>query len=89
MSFDVGDKVVYPHHGAAVIERREKREAFGETHAVDLVQPDFLALSAACGVPARLTTEDRIGADLAWAFEQDGPAVVLFKGLLTAAKPTS
>ena len=25
MSFDVGDKVVYPHHGAAVIERREKK----------------------------------------------------------------
>jgi CarD family transcriptional regulator len=30
MSFDVGDKVVYPHHGAAVIERRETRTAFGE-----------------------------------------------------------
>jgi CarD family transcriptional regulator len=30
MAFDVGDKVVYPHHGAAIIERREKREAFGE-----------------------------------------------------------
>ena len=26
-SFDVGDKVVYPHHGAAVIERREQKEA--------------------------------------------------------------
>jgi CarD family transcriptional regulator len=31
MPFDVGDKVVYPHHGAATIERREKMEAFGET----------------------------------------------------------
>ena len=30
MSFDVGDKVVYPHHGAAVIERRETKAAFGE-----------------------------------------------------------
>jgi CarD family transcriptional regulator len=30
MSFDVGDKVVYPHHGAATIERRETKEAFGE-----------------------------------------------------------
>jgi CarD family transcriptional regulator len=27
MPFDVGDKVVYPHHGAAVIEKREKRES--------------------------------------------------------------
>ncbi|MGI8793076.1 MAG: CarD family transcriptional regulator [Acidimicrobiales bacterium] len=32
MSFAVGDKVVYPHHGAAIIERKEKREAFGETN---------------------------------------------------------
>jgi CarD family transcriptional regulator len=30
MSFDIGDKVVYPHHGAAVIERKETKEAFGE-----------------------------------------------------------
>ena len=30
MPFDVGDKVVYPHHGAAVIERRETKSAFGE-----------------------------------------------------------
>ena len=33
MTFDVGDKVVYPHHGAATIERREKKEAFGEKRA--------------------------------------------------------
>ena len=31
MTFDVGDKVVYPHHGAAIVERREVREAFGES----------------------------------------------------------
>lgn len=31
MGFKVGDRVVYPHHGAAVIERKEKREMFGET----------------------------------------------------------
>jgi CarD family transcriptional regulator len=30
MAFKVGDRVVYPHHGAAVIERKEMREAFGE-----------------------------------------------------------
>ena len=28
--FDIGDKVVYPHHGAAIVERRETKEAFGE-----------------------------------------------------------
>jgi CarD family transcriptional regulator len=31
LPFDVGDKVVYPHHGAAVVERREVIEAFGDT----------------------------------------------------------
>ncbi|MDQ1521450.1 MAG: CarD family transcriptional regulator [Actinomycetota bacterium] len=30
MAFKVGDRVVYPHHGAAIIERKETREAFGE-----------------------------------------------------------
>ncbi|MFP5297405.1 MAG: CarD family transcriptional regulator [Actinomycetota bacterium] len=29
-SFRVGDKVVYPHHGAATIESVEKRELLGE-----------------------------------------------------------
>lgn len=31
MTFEVGDRVVYPHHGAAVVEKKEKREAFGKT----------------------------------------------------------
>ena len=30
MSFDVGDRVVYPHHGATVIERRETIAYQGE-----------------------------------------------------------
>jgi CarD family transcriptional regulator, regulator of rRNA transcription len=30
MSFRVGDKVVYPHHGAATIEKKEKKDVFGE-----------------------------------------------------------
>jgi CarD family transcriptional regulator len=31
MPFEVGDKVVYPHHGAAIIEKREKITVNGET----------------------------------------------------------
>lgn len=30
VAFKVGDKVVYPHHGAAVIEALEEKELFGE-----------------------------------------------------------
>ena len=42
MSFDVGDKVVYPHHGAATIEKREKKTAFGK-------RQDYLVLRLAYG----------------------------------------
>ena len=31
MAFDVGDRVVYPHHGAAVIVKREKRKVNGSS----------------------------------------------------------
>ena len=30
MTFDVGDKVVYPHHGAAIIESKEMKQFNGE-----------------------------------------------------------
>jgi len=55
VSFDVGDKVVYPHHGAAVIERREKKKAFG-------TEREYLILKLAYGdltlmVPADNTDE--------------------------------
>jgi CarD family transcriptional regulator len=42
MTFDVGDKVVYPHHGAAVIEKRETKQAFGE-------EREYLVLRLAYG----------------------------------------
>jgi CarD family transcriptional regulator len=42
MPFDVGDKVVYPHHGAAVIEKREKISAFGD-------EKEYLVLRLAYG----------------------------------------
>jgi CarD family transcriptional regulator len=31
VAFDVGDRVVYPHHGAAVITKRETRKFDGQT----------------------------------------------------------
>ncbi|MCL6503784.1 MAG: hypothetical protein K6T86_13965 [Pirellulales bacterium] len=42
MAFKVGDRVVYPHHGAAVIERKETREAFGQ-------KTEYLVLRVAHG----------------------------------------
>lgn len=29
MSYEVGARVVYPHHGAAIVERKEMKKAFG------------------------------------------------------------
>ena len=40
--FDIGDKVVYPHHGAAIVERREVKEAFGQ-------KKEYLVLRLAYG----------------------------------------
>ncbi len=42
MTYDVGDRVVYPHHGAAIIVRREKREIDGEKN-------EYLVLEMAQG----------------------------------------
>jgi CarD family transcriptional regulator, regulator of rRNA transcription len=42
MPFAVGDKVVYPHHGAATIEKREKKDVFGK-------KQDYLVLRLAYG----------------------------------------
>ncbi len=53
--FDVGDRVVYPHHGAAVIVRRDSRDFNGKT-------TDYLVLQMAHGelmlsVPAEKAEE--------------------------------
>ena len=55
MAYRVGDTVVYPHHGAAVIEKVEKRELQGE-------ERDYLILRLTYGdltlmVPADATDE--------------------------------
>jgi CarD family transcriptional regulator len=57
MPFDVGDKVVYPHHGAATIEKREKRIYLGE-------EKEFLVLRLAYGdltVSFPLENVDKVG----------------------------
>ena len=82
-------KLLVVDDGGYGILREYQRHSFGETHSVDLVQPDFLALCGACGVPARVTSENRLEIDLRWAMDIDGPAVVIFRGLLKAAEPTN
>jgi CarD family transcriptional regulator len=45
MSFKVGDRVVYPHHGAAVIEKKEKRKTPGD----ESEEKEYLVLRMAHG----------------------------------------
>jgi len=45
MSFKVGDRVVYPHHGAAVIEKKEKRK----TPGAESEEKEYLVLRMAHG----------------------------------------
>jgi acetolactate synthase-1/2/3 large subunit len=82
-------KLLLVDDGGYGILREYQREAYGETHAVDLVQPDFLGIFAASQIPARATTAERLAADLGWALELDGPAALLLRETLVAAKPTA
>ncbi len=45
MSFKVGDRVVYPHHGAAVIEKKERRK----TPGAESEEKEYLVLRMAHG----------------------------------------
>ncbi len=74
--------------GGYGILREYQREAYGETHAVDLVQPDFVALASAFGVPARATEPERLEDDLAWALAVEGPAVLVLRAVLEMWTPT-
>jgi acetolactate synthase I/II/III large subunit len=68
--------------GGYGILREYQRDSFGETTAVDLHEPDFVAAAEACGVPAERTDPDGLGAVLERALAQDGPALVHLPTLL-------
>jgi acetolactate synthase-1/2/3 large subunit len=84
----LGAKLLLVDDGGYGILREYQRTAYGQEHGVDLVQPAFESLIAACGVPSRTTTAERIEADLGWAMEVEGPAVVVLHERLTSAAPT-
>lgn len=55
MGFKVGDKVVYPHHGAAVVAKREKRPAPGAPEQ----KTSYLVLKLAYGDLTLMVPEDK------------------------------
>jgi len=74
--------------GGYGILREYQRDDFGETVAVDLVQPDLLRTAEAFGVPVRGGGVESAADNLRWALEIDGPAVVVVRARLASALPT-
>jgi acetolactate synthase I/II/III large subunit len=86
---DIAAKLVLIDDGGYGILREYQRDAYGETAAVDLRQPDFVALAQAFGVPVRGGGPDELPAHLAWALTIDGPAVIVVHAAIAAARPTA
>ncbi len=81
-------KLLIVDDGGYGILREYQRDAFGETHSVDLVQPDFEALTHAFGVPVKATEASGLREALDWAFGTEGPAVVVLRAAVAAHQPT-
>jgi acetolactate synthase I/II/III large subunit len=81
-------KLLLVDDGGYGILRDYQRDSFGETFAVDLVQPDFPALFEAFGVPHRPATPETLEADLRWALRVEGPAAVVLAAHLEMWTPT-
>jgi acetolactate synthase I/II/III large subunit len=74
--------------GGYGILREYQRDSFGETTAVDLVEPDYTAVAEAFGVPAERTTPEDLGAALQRAFARGGPGLVHLPVVLSMWDPT-
>jgi acetolactate synthase-1/2/3 large subunit len=75
--------------GGYGILREYQEDAFGETTAVELPGKDLGAIAAAYGVPVRQATAQDLGAQLRWALDVNGPAVVVLQTRIAAAAPTA
>ncbi|MEV6444533.1 thiamine pyrophosphate-binding protein [Amycolatopsis sp. NPDC051716] len=74
--------------GGYGVLREYLTDAFGRTTATELVRPDFVALASSFGVPARLSSLDKVGTDLADALRTPGPSVVVLPAVLKLFAPT-
>jgi acetolactate synthase I/II/III large subunit len=86
--YDLPTTLLLVDDGGYGILREYQRDAYGETFAVDLEQPDFPELARSFGVPVESTTPDGLGDALGRAFATDGPAVVHLPARLEMWAPT-
>jgi acetolactate synthase-1/2/3 large subunit len=81
-------KLLIVDDGAYGILREFQEDAYGETYAVDLTQPDFAAVARAFSVPTRTATPDDLAEALEWALSVDGCAVVVLAATPHWIRPT-
>jgi acetolactate synthase-1/2/3 large subunit len=86
---EIAAKLLVVDDGGYGILREYQRDRFGQTTSVELPGKDLEAIALAYNVPVRTTSPDDLGEHLQWAFEQEGPAVVVLRQLLAAAQPTT
>ncbi len=86
---DIAAKLLVVDDGGYGILREYQRDRFGQTTSVELPGKDIEAIALAYNVPVRTASPDDLGEQLQWAFEQDGPAVVVLRQLIAAAQPTT
>ena len=79
--FDVGDKVLYPHHGAGVIVRREEKEVLGRSReylTIQILYNDMTVMVPADNAERaglrKVISEDEVAAVLA-VLRDDGSAM--------------
>ncbi len=82
-------KLLLVDDGGYGILREYQRDSFGETFAVDLVQPELPALFEAFGVPHRAASPETPRGRLRWALATDGPAAVILRTHLEMWTPTA
>jgi acetolactate synthase-1/2/3 large subunit len=85
----IAAKLVLVDDSAYGILKVYQSGAYGATHAVDLLQPDFEALARAYGVPVFACEADGFAGALDRTLAVDGPAVTLLRHPLRVAETTS
>jgi acetolactate synthase I/II/III large subunit len=84
----LGAKLLIIDDGGYGILREYQRDAFAQTTAVELPGTDLAAVVSGFGVPVLTAAPHELTDGLSWAQAQHGPAVVLVRSQIVAARPT-
>lgn len=84
----IAAKLLVVDDGGYGILREYQRDSFGQTTATELPGKNLEQIADAYGVSVRTAAPETLDAQLRWAFDEPGPAVVVLRQLIAAAQPT-